>query len=268
MAGDRFSLTPMGLFGKLFGSENAFQRKVLKLLQHHFPQINAVAGRRPLSILIDGKELDLAHLQERCRTHETQSEEFILQYFSFPIDFVKTARHSWNEAQLLIRPQIVPAEIARKFDLLLFPFDDTLATSIVIKDQKQQIFVRETNRKDWNVGNGEIYNTALMNLNGDPAEMEVTITDGTDRFIGLETHDGFDAARILTPKLRDFAVSKLGETYYAGLPNRNFLILWSVDCSARFQDYALEKIETDHAIQNYPLSSARFRVSNDSIRIL
>jgi hypothetical protein len=95
--------------------------------------------------------------------------------------------------------------------------------------------------------------------------MEVTVTDGTDRFIGLEARDGFDAVRILLPKLRELAAEKLGEPYLVGIPNRDFLIFWSAKCSSRFQDYAMEKIDTDFTIQPFRLSSAVFEANKDQV---
>lgn len=259
----------MGLLSKLFGTgkDDPFQKKVLRLMEPHTGFIDIRPAGRPLAVLLNGVELDLTELSERCRNNEVQTEELIRQYFSFPTAFVRSQKFSWYEAQMLVRPQIVPAELGQRFEVFLLPFAGPLAVAIVIKEGPEQFFVHSEHLKEWNVRPEELFNTSIVNFNSDPVEMEVTITDGKDRFIGLETRDGFDAARILLPKVREFAVSKLGEKYFAGLPNRDFLILWSVDCSPRFQEYACEKIETDFSIQNFPLSPERFVVDNDSISL-
>ena len=255
----------MGLLGKLFGSnkeETHFRDRVLKLFSS---EQDLHPGDHPLQVLLAGAPLDLMELYQKCQFNEVQSEDLIRQYFSFPLAFARSKKYSWHDAQLLVRPQLVPSKIAAPFQVFTLPFAGPIAASIAVKEHDQQIYVRFKDLEEWNVRPEELLNTAIVNLNSDQAEMEITVTDGTDRFIGLETHDGFDAARILLPKVREFAVQKLGAKYYAGIPNRNFLILWSPECSPRFQDYAIEKIETDFTIQNYPLSSSVFVVENDSI---
>ena len=260
----------MGLFNKIFGGgkEEQFQRAVLKVAESLPGSASIRPGKEPLTVLMNDAELDLTDLHKRCILNEVQSEELIRQYFSFPLAFLRNKPASWHDAQLKVRPQIVPAEMAQRFGLVLLTFADALGIAIIIKEADDQYFVRSTDLNAWNIQPEEVLNTAVLNLNNDPVEMEVTVTDGSDRFIGLETRDGLDAARILTPKLRDLAVSKLGEKYYAGLPNRDFLILWALDSSQRFQDYAIEKIQTDFEIQPYPLSARRFEITNDSISLL
>jgi hypothetical protein len=252
----------MGLLKKLFGGkELQFQDRVLKILK--LKSIDAVAGEKPLSIQFHGVELDLKQLFEKCEQNQVQSSELIEQYYSWPLSFVPTREFKWNDAELLLRPQLVPAEIANLFDIQIFPFAGSIATALVVI--QHSVFVRTSDLQKWNVSPEESFNRAIVNLDSDPTEMEVTITEGTDRFIGLETRDGFDAARILLPRVRDFASLKLGSNYLAGIPNRDFLILWSKDCSSRFQEYALEKIETDYSIQNYPLTRTHFEVTEKSI---
>jgi len=257
----------MGFIQRLFGGKEVhFQKQVLNFLQHHSAQI--IVPSDPLSVQINGVVLDLRGLYDKCQKNQVQAPELIQQYFSFPLAFAVRQEYSWNGAESMIRPQLVPAEVARRFDIQLFPFAGPIAVCVVVKDQSRQMFVRESDLQSWNVAREELLNLAVVNLDSDPVETEVTITDGTDRFIGLESHDGFDAARILLPRIRDFAAAKLGKSYLAGLPNRDFLILWSKECSPRFQEYAIEKIETDYSIQDYPLTAARFDVNESSITTL
>jgi hypothetical protein len=77
---------------------------------------------------------------------------------------------------------------------------------------------------------------------------------GPDRFIGVQAADGYDAARILLPELCGFILSHLGEPFFAGIPNRDFLICWAADCSEQFHAFAREKIAGDYEVQSYPLT--------------
>jgi hypothetical protein len=256
------SKTYMGLIKKLFGGkELQFQDRVLKMLK--LKSVDASAGEKPLSIRFHDIELDLKGLFGKCEQNQVQSSELMEQYFSWPLSLVVRREFEWNDVDLLLRPQLVPAEIAKLFGIQLFPFSGPIAAALVTN--QHSVFVRKSDLQKWNISPKESFNRAVANLDTDPMEMEVTITDGTDRFIGLETRDGFDAVRILLPRVRDFASVKLGSSYLAGIPNRDFLILWSKDCSTRFQEYALEKIDTDYSIQNYPLTRAHFQVNQTSI---
>jgi len=255
----------MALFKKLFGGKEAqFQERILKTLRSK--SVNALPAEKPLSIRLHGVELDLTDLFHRCEQNQVQSVELIDQYFSWPLDFVHSKEFSWNQAESLLRPQIVPTAIAKLFGLQLFPFAGALSTALVIS--QHSVYVRSQDLQKWNVVTEESLNRAIVNLDADKMEMEVTITDGTDRFIGLENRDGLDASRILLPRVRDFASAKLNANYFAGLPNRDFLILWSKDCSPRFQEYALEKIDTDYSIQSYPLTRSHFEVNETSILLV
>ena len=255
----------MKFLSKFFGNKEAeFQKQVIRTLQSDLVQPSS----NPMHVCVAGVELDLSELYKICTANEVQSADFIRQYFSFPLAFVHQEDRSWNDVESALRPQLVPIKMAKQFDIQLFDFVEPVAASVVIKADGDQRFVRPEDLKRWNVSPEEIFNRAIVNLDSDKVETEVTITDGSDRFIGLESHDGFDAARILLPRVRDLASAKLGAPYFAGFPNRDFLILWSKECSPRFQEYASEKIETDYSIHSFPLTPLRFEVNEQTLSVL
>ena len=255
----------MGFIQSLFGGkESQFQKTVLEILKPGHAALQA--GRTPLQIRLNGIEMDLTDLFARCQQNQVQTTELIQQYFSYPLAMIRSGEYSWSQAEPLVRPQLVSSDLAARMDVVAFPFADSISAVVVIKDGLEQIFVHSSDAEKWSVPRQQLYDRAIANLSTDPFEKEVTITDGTDRFIGLESHDGFDAVRVLLPSIREFAANKLGEPCWAGIPNRDFLILWSRECSVRFQEYAMEKIETDFSIQSYPLTKTRFELSGSQIK--
>jgi uncharacterized protein YtpQ (UPF0354 family) len=250
----------MGIFQKVFGSkEGQFRKKVLVILNERYPgePFQPVGEDR---ISLRSVEFDLANLFEACQKNETETSELVFQHFSHPVALTYTTDLlPWDRARTLVRPQLFPAEYRNRIPLQSYPLLEGIVIGIAIKSGQRFPFVRSEHLTQWKVSAEEIYRQSIENLSNDPAETEVTIS-GSDRFIGLETHDGFDAARILMPRIRKLAAEKLGEHYFAGIPNQSFLILWAKDCSSRFQDYALEKVETDFAIQPFPLSKTRFEL--------
>lgn len=255
----------MGIFKKLFANkESQFQERVMDVLGKHYPLIQLEPGTN--SVRLNGIEISIQKLQSVCEQNQTQADEFIQQYFSYPAALCLQAQTlDVSEIKTHVRPQLVPAEFADRFGVITLPFVEGIAVSLVVRRDAEMLFLHTENVKAAGLEPLSLYEKSIRNLDGDKAEMEITITDGTDRFIGMETHDGFDAARILLPRVRTFAATKLGTPYFGGIPNRNFLILWSTQCSQRFQEYAEEKIETDYAIQPFPLSNFRFEVTETDI---
>ena len=257
----------MGFLKKLFGGKDAqFVELVLNTIRSSYPGVRIEAGTG-MSVLLDGVELDLQQLQAVCERNQTQAAEFIRQHFSYPAALsLRAGTLTAAEAPALVRPQLVPAEFALRFGIQTFPVVSGIAAGLVRRGNAEAPFLRRQEIENAGLEPEALYTRALQNLAADPMDMEVTITDGADRFIGLETHDGFDAARVLLPGVREFAAKKIGLPCLAGIPNSSFLILWSRECSSRFQDYAVEKIETDFTIQPFPLSAARFELTDTGLR--
>lgn len=258
----------MGFLKKLFGGKEAqFQALVLETVRSHYPAVQMEAGAGAMSARLNGVDLDLQRLFAVCEQNQTQAADFVRQYFSYPAALcLRAGKLSPADAEARVRPQLVPEEFAQRFGVFNVPVVAGIASALVLKADPGSPFLRPEEIEAAGLRPEALYARALENLDADPMEMEVTITDGTDRFIGMETHDGFDAVRVLLPRVREFAAKKIGLPCLAGIPNSGFLILWSRECSPRFQDYAAEKIETDYTIQPYPLSKARFELTDTGLR--
>jgi hypothetical protein len=83
------------------------------------------------------------------------------------------------------------------------------------------------------------------------------------KWVGIETKDGFDAARILIPRLREFLAGRLGSPFRFAIPNRDFLICWNAGASSRFAEFTASKVQKDFESQPYPLSPHVFEVTAD-----
>lgn len=260
------------VFGKLLqklggGKDAQFQRRVTERLRNHYPNHRIEPGPDPQSVLLNGINLNLQELHEVCQKNEMETDSLIVRHFSHPVALMTriSKNLSWSEASDKVRPQFFPAKYRDLVPVLSFPFSQEISAGIVIPSEAAP-FLWTEDLKTWGVTPEEAYRKSLANLDGVSMDMETTVTDGTDRFVGMETHDGYDAVRILLPRVRKHAAEKLGEPYLAGIPNRSFVILWSRGCSQRFQDYAVEKVEGDFDIQSYPLSKKILEVTLDSIK--
>ncbi len=88
------------------------------------------------------------------------------------------------------------------------------------------------------------------------------------KFMMLNTHDGYDAARLLVPEFRDFIASKLGYPFHAGIPSRDFLIMWSLDNPDKMKIGFASSIKLDFEEKAYPLTPNVLKVSKNGISVI
>ncbi|HTE43077.1 MAG TPA: hypothetical protein VK629_19800, partial [Steroidobacteraceae bacterium] len=108
-----------------------------------------------------------------------------------------------------------------------------------------------------------LFDTALRNL--DLKNTNAKLQGGSDpsRFLAFEEKDGFDAVRLLVPWVREEAVKYLGNPFLAVIPNRDFLVMWSVKNSPDFQTFARDRARDDFKSQPYPLTPRPVKVWAD-----
>lgn len=254
----------MRFLKNIFASkEQQFQQKAIDILRHSYRSTDFQRGGDADSIRVMDRPIDICDLRSRCLENEIDSPSIIEQYFSHPVSMTNIAQTiSWEEGKSKIRLQLVPAIFLNASNLAHQPLTDGIEICFVFGPDGP--FVTTETFASWSVSGEELMLAAIENLSAGDFEMEVTVTDGADRFIGVE-NDPFSAARILLPHVRNTAIQKLGEPYYAGLPNRSFLILWSAACSQRFHEYAIEKVQNDFSVEPYPLTPKIFQVRGSTI---
>lgn len=182
---------------------------------------------------------------------------------------VETARHmcqqkpeipsSWSEARALLRPQLMPAECLEQSatGLVHRSFHSGVLAGLVVDRPGHYACVRALDVEAWSQSEDEVWRVALHNLDRASADLEIHASEGApDRWMALSKRDGYDAARILVPGLREFFADHLGEPFYAGVPNRDLLVVWSADNTAQWWDFIEAKLQKDCSEQPYPLTSA------------
>ena len=245
-----------------------FQAFVLSVLEKEFPEKKFLAGEDPRVVFLGEAQLGLQSVYtayKRDLPAKPELTELIVEHFKRMVANVGIASpdaSTWQEAEPLVRPQFMPVEYAEQIPLIARPFHSYISIGFVIDREAAYSYVRTEDFERWGVSEEALYEQSLTNL--ERATEGISITGG-DGFLGIETKDGYDAVRILLPSLRGFAAQSLGEPFFAALPNRDFLIMWSKDSAAEFQDLAREKVQQDFLKQPYPLTPEVFRVTVDAI---
>ncbi len=247
-------------------SRSEFQALVLEVLQESFPDRGYEAGDGDDVIVCGGEQFGLHNLQTHCgdaRADDPELRLFIREHFARMAKLVEqhTGNDSpaWATIQSRLRPQIMPAEYAAQAPIVHLPLgpateDADVLIGIVLDSDAGYSYVRQEDAALWGRTAAELLETAVENLAEASRKLPMAIFEPPDLAIVIETKDGYDAARLLVPKIRQFAAGKLGEPFFAGIPNRDFLILWSRQASEGFQAFCRQRIAADAAEQDHPLS--------------
>ena len=260
------------MFRKLFGGSpdadmEKFRARVLKLVRKWHPDVSFQAPGDDADIIYTNEaQIGLKNLhtkfEQSNRTEET-FEALVRDHFQFVLQREPTVPE-FAEARARLRPQIMPAEYSLQAPVLSFPFGQTLAIGIVLDAERGYAYLREEDATRWNKSAQELLDIAIANLDEASRDMAMHASDGgDDKWVGIETKDGFDAARILLPNLRAFFESRLGSPFRFAVPNRDFLICWNTGASPNFAGFAGAKVQDDFKTQPYPLSPGFFEVTAD-----
>jgi hypothetical protein len=176
---------------------------------------------------------------------------------------------TWDEARALLRPQLMPAEYLAQAPapLLHRPFHSGVVAGVVLDQPDGYTYVRVQDCASWQVADSLIWDEAIGNLNEASRGLKAHSAEGPDRWVVISMQDGYDAARILVPGIRAFLAERLGEPFFAGTPNREFLVAWASDCSPRYWDFVEGKLAKDCREQPYPLTPAVSEVRRDSVQL-
>jgi hypothetical protein len=249
-----------------------FNRRVLATLSAAFPTEPFEATAEPLLLRHDPVEFGLQNLYStylRDKQTDDELDESVRAHFSRMLAFAREAGGpspvSWPEAEVLLRPQFMPVEYPKGIPLVSFPFSSRVAVALVVDAQDGYSYVRLEDAEAWQKSPDDLYAVAVANLDSQSAGVEMVTSEGPERFIGIEAKDGYDAARLLLPGIRQHVTASLGSPCLAAIPNRDFLFFWSEDNTPRFHSFAREKIDHDFAVQPYPLTPEFISVTADRI---
>lgn len=110
-------------------------------------------------------------------------------------------------------------------DLVWEKFHCELAVCFVYDTGDCARFVRMDDLEGWEVSSDEVHWRALENLAASTALLEHGIAETRfGRAVVVNANDGYDAARILLPGLRDALMPHLGESFLVAVPCRDLLV--------------------------------------------
>ena len=247
--------------------DELLNEQILRLATALFPD-EKIISLVPLkeAILVGKFEVGLQNLKAKYKLSDKTEETLrglVEQHVKFALETPR-GNMAFSEAKSLLRPQIMPISYPMRRTMISRPFSEDLATGLVINFEKTYGYVTPDHVSRWAVSSEELFSTAIVNLEEASRGMQMHFSDNGDtKYIASEKKDGFDAVRILLPRLREFIASRLGVPFVFAIPNRDFLICWNLTAPPQFFDFAKSKVENDNSSQPYPLSPNCFKMDID-----
>ncbi len=156
----------------------------------------------------------------------------------------------------------------RQLPMLVYrPFLADLIITYVIDEPARLVYLNEQHLERWGLAEHELYSEALANLRRRTEERGTyTVTgQGATRLIIFKAQDGFDATRLLLPDLLGRWRSELPGNLVIGVPDRDFLILFS-DADREVLANVARQIQFDAAQREHSLTDQLFTLVANEVR--
>jgi uncharacterized protein YtpQ (UPF0354 family) len=175
----------------------------------------------------------------------------------------------WEECRGHILPVLKPHDYIRTEGptqhLLTTEWLADVLICYVIKNRKFFRFVTGWDVNRWGTTAADLHKLALENLARLPwpSRLEGARERTGGRVIVIDTEDGLASSRLLHPDLHRLFSGPLGSPFWAGVPDRNTLVVFS-DRRGLKQRIG-RKLKKDHDASSYAISPRAFLVTRDGI---
>lgn len=141
-----------------------------------------------------------------------------------------------------------------------------LIITYAINDGKRLSYLTEAQLARWGVSEYAVHEQAITNLRRISGQVPYHVTgSGSQQLVIFNHNDGLDAARILLPDMLAQVTSGITGEIVIGIPNRDFMILFSDDDPDRVSAVALQ-ITRDVRQHAHGLSDKLFTLVDGEIR--
>jgi uncharacterized protein YtpQ (UPF0354 family) len=156
----------------------------------------------------------------------------------------------------------------RNLPLIVYrPFLADLIISYVIEEPSSLAYINEQHLERWGLAEHELHEQAMANLRRRTAERgeHTTTGEGAQRLIIFKAQDGFDATRLLLPDLIEAWRSQIPGSMVIGIPNRDFLIIFS-DSDRTILTAVAHQIQREAVEQANGLTDQLFTIKSGQVR--
>lgn len=252
-------------------NRSEFLDQVARVVHKKFPLAKVRQDTEEFSINVNGFSMSLENLYRSTTQHpellETLVETWVLELLRMA-EGTPDQRASFDELKSRIMPVViscgrhnVAGDTMVTQDLL-----EGLRVAYAVDSPRTISYVPRQVFNTWKVSVEDLHEIALGNLVAKSQELPAHAAqdeDGQVNFIIIQTHDGYDATRILLPGLHDRLREHLDSPFLAGIPNRDILVCIRED--AETIDRVLSQIRQDFRTMPHQISDRLFLVTADGI---
>lgn len=255
----------------------AFTEKVAEVVERNFPdrtlQVDSEEGVIQLGELRFGMANLLAEYVQ-SPVDDPGFEKRIVERFELLLNMSSVAESvvptNWEEAGPRLRLQLFHRRVDGLGTALKFPFSSDVYFSIVVDSPMGYAYVTKELADSWEQSSVDLIEIAQQNLLQASESMQLMLVPGPTPLAVIQTVDGYDAARVLVPEIRqrlivELTKNKNGEIF-VGVPNRDFLIAWPTTMPAAISDSIRHQIAQDAIDKPYPLCGKPLLVNRDTIK--
>ncbi len=178
-------------------------------------------------------------------------------------------QETWQDARKAILPVLKPRNYVEREGptrhMLTSDWLSDLVICYAIKSKKLFRFVTAWDVNRWGTTNEALHEQAVANLAALPwpRELQGARLKNEGRVIIVDTADSLASSRLLHPELHKLFSSALGSPFYAGIPCRNTLVLFSDRKALKAR--IGRRLRQDHKASPYPITPQPFLVTPDGI---
>ena len=140
--------------------------------------------------------------------------------------------------------------------------------AFVIDSESGYRYITQSDLGKWQVTQSTLKKVALENLNMHSKNINIQGSLEGEKYLIIATGDGYDAARILLPELKEYIGSLLNFPFYGAMPNRDFLIFWSEMNTASYYKNTTTQVSLDFKNDAYPITDSIFKITKESMKII
>ena len=253
-----------------------FSEFVLEHLRQRFPSKQFQPGEDLATIRCGEVVFGLTNLHAQYQQSDLSDDEFakgVMDSFEQMMEMVESSAdaipETWDEVKNRLRLQLVSSRIDELESAITFPFSDDVTSSVVVDSKHGYAYVRPEDAERWGQTSVDLIEIARANLIDASQSLDIKVAPGPPALAVIQTGDSYDAARILLPPIREKLIDLLcedgGDEIFVGVPNRDFLIAWSINTPEEIHEQLASTIEMDAQRQSHPLSRHLFRVTMATI---
>ena len=159
-----------------------------------------------------------------------------------------------------LRPALVPRSFVTSNQLAAQPFAADVWEAFVIDGEHELNYLPDSELRRWNLTVEQLHTEAVRALTASRAVTVRADPGNGGKYLFLNELDGYDAARLVVPEVRDAIGRELGYPYLVATPNRDFAVAWSASYE-HGREFAA-KARQDFGERGYPISAVPWRVDS------